>query len=46
MIYLGDQVHSSLARACRIAGFRPDEIRTVPTGEDFRLRTDGLGPGC
>lgn len=42
VIYLGDQVHSSLARACRIAGFRPDEIRTVPTGEDFRLRTDVL----
>jgi glutamate/tyrosine decarboxylase-like PLP-dependent enzyme len=42
VIYLGDQAHSSLPRACRIAGFRPDEIRTVPSDDGFRMRVDVL----
>jgi aromatic-L-amino-acid/L-tryptophan decarboxylase len=42
VVYLGDQAHSSLSRACRIAGFRPDEVRLVPSDEAFRLRVDVL----
>ncbi len=36
--YTSDQTHSSLARAARHLGFRPDQIRVLPTDEAFRLR--------
>ncbi len=42
VVYLSDQAHSSLARACRIAGFRSHEVRTVPTDDGFRMRVDAL----
>jgi glutamate/tyrosine decarboxylase-like PLP-dependent enzyme len=40
--YTSDQTHSSLARAARHLGFRPDQIRVLPTDERFRLRLDDL----
>jgi glutamate/tyrosine decarboxylase-like PLP-dependent enzyme len=36
--YTSDQAHSSLARAARHLGFRPDQIRVLPTDGAFRLR--------
>jgi len=36
--YTSDQTHSSLARAARHLGFRPDQIRVLPTDEGFRIR--------
>ena len=39
VMYTGDQTHSSVARAARHLGFRPDQLRVLPTDDDFRLRT-------
>ncbi len=36
--YVGDQTHSSVARAARQLGFRPDQIRVLPSDERFRIR--------
>jgi aromatic-L-amino-acid/L-tryptophan decarboxylase len=36
--YASDQTHSSVARAARHLGFRPDQIRVLPTDRDFRVR--------
>ncbi len=38
VVYVSDQGHSSLRRGARIAGFRPDEIRVLPTGADRKLQ--------
>ena len=35
--YVSDQAHSSLARGARVLGFRPDQIRVLPVGDDCRL---------
>src|SRR5439155_7056793 len=40
--YASDQTHSSVARAARHLGFRPDQIRILPTDERFRIRLDDL----
>ncbi len=40
--YASDQTHSSLARAARHLGFRPDQLRVLPTDDHFRLRVDDL----
>lgn len=40
--YVSDQAHSSVARAARTLGFRPDQVRVLPTDEGFRLRLDAL----
>ncbi len=40
--YASDQTHSSLARAARHLGFRPDQLRVIATDEGFRIRTDDL----
>jgi aromatic-L-amino-acid decarboxylase len=40
--YTSDQTHSSVARAGRHLGFRPDQFRVLPTDQDFRLRLDDL----
>ena len=37
VIYASDQAHSSIARAARMLGFRPDQMRVLPVGEDLRL---------
>ncbi len=40
--YVADQTHSSIARAARLLGFRPDQMRIMPTDASHRLRTDAL----
>src|SRR5580658_5288966 len=37
VIYYSDQTHSSVDRACRVAGFLPDQIRKIPSDDQFRL---------
>jgi aromatic-L-amino-acid/L-tryptophan decarboxylase len=38
VVYLSDQSHSSLARAARVLGFRPDQVRVVATDSSLQLR--------
>ena len=40
--YCSDQAHSSVARAARALGFRPEQVRVLPTDEHFRMRPDAL----
>ena len=35
--YVCDQAHSSLGRAARVLGFRPEQLRVLPADRDFRL---------
>src|SRR5438874_11597073 len=37
VIYMSDQTHSSLARAARALGFRPDQVRVIPTDQHARM---------
>ena len=40
--YVSDQAHSSLARAARLLGFRPDQLRVLPADRDLRLEPERL----
>jgi aromatic-L-amino-acid/L-tryptophan decarboxylase len=40
--YVSDQGHSSLARAARILGFRPDQMRVLPVDQRYRMRPEAL----
>jgi aromatic-L-amino-acid decarboxylase len=40
VVYMGDQAHSSIGRAARALGFRPDQLRVLPSDGDFRLRPE------
>ena len=40
--YVADQTHSSVARAARLLGFRPDQLRVLPTDSGHRMRADAL----
>src|SRR4051812_12222746 len=42
VVYMSDQTHSSLARAARALGFRPDQVRVIPTDQQARMRPDAL----
>jgi glutamate/tyrosine decarboxylase-like PLP-dependent enzyme len=42
VLYVSDQAHSSIARAARILGFRPDQVRVLPTDERLRLTPETL----
>ena len=42
VLYASDQSHSSIARAARLLGFRPDQVRLLPTDRHHRLRLDAL----
>jgi aromatic-L-amino-acid/L-tryptophan decarboxylase len=42
VLYVSDQAHSSVARSARILGFRPDQVRVLPTREDLYLEPDTL----
>jgi glutamate/tyrosine decarboxylase-like PLP-dependent enzyme len=58
VVYASDQTHSCIARGMRVLGFRPDQLRVVPTNSDFQLdmgeliqvieadRLSGLIPFC
>jgi len=37
IVYCSDQTHSSVERGLRVLGFRPAQLRQLPTGPDFRL---------
>lgn len=37
VLYVSDQRHWSVDRAARIIGLRPEQLRAVPTGEDYRI---------
>jgi aromatic-L-amino-acid decarboxylase len=41
-IYVSDEVHHSIAKAARIAGFPAGAVRTVATDDDLRLNPDSL----
>ena len=42
IVYLSDQTHSSVARAARALGFRPDQVRVIPTDEHARVQVAAL----
>ena len=42
IVYVSDQAHSSLARAARSLGFRPNQVKVLPVDEDHRMRSDLL----
>lgn len=42
VLYVSDQGHSSLARAARVLGFRPQQVRVLPVDDRFRMRVDAL----
>jgi aromatic-L-amino-acid decarboxylase len=42
VIYASDQAHSSVGRAARILGFRPDQVRVLPVDDRLRLEPGTL----
>lgn len=42
VVYCSDQSHSSVARAARTLGFRPEQVRVLPSDDRYRLRLDSL----
>jgi glutamate/tyrosine decarboxylase-like PLP-dependent enzyme len=42
VLYVGDQAHSSIARSARVLGFRPNQVRVLPTDGAYRLRPETL----
>ena len=40
--YVSEQGHSSLARAARVLGFGPQQVRVLPVDDRFRMRADAL----
>ena len=40
--YVSDQTHSSVAKGLRVIGITSQRLRTIPTDENFRIRTDLL----
>jgi aromatic-L-amino-acid decarboxylase len=40
--YLSDQAHSSMARAARVLGFRPHQVRVLPVDDGYRMRPQAL----
>jgi glutamate/tyrosine decarboxylase-like PLP-dependent enzyme len=42
VLYVSDQAHASVARAARLLGFRPDQVRVLPSDRTFRLPPETL----
>ena len=42
VVYMSDQTHSSVARAARALGFRPGQVRIIPSDREARLRLEAL----
>jgi glutamate/tyrosine decarboxylase-like PLP-dependent enzyme len=40
--YIGEQCHSSVARALRVLGVAKDNIRAIPSAANFRMSVDAL----
>jgi aromatic-L-amino-acid decarboxylase len=41
-VYFSDQTHSSIDRALAVLGFRPEQIRRLPSDEHYRLPLEAL----
>ena len=42
VIYFSDQTHNSIEKALRVLGFAREQIRALPSDEDFRLPVESL----
>jgi aromatic-L-amino-acid/L-tryptophan decarboxylase len=42
VVYVSDQGHSSIARAARVLGFRPNQVRVLPVDHRYRMRPAAL----
>ena len=42
VVYVSAQSHSSVARAARALGFRPEQVRVIPVDHELRMRVDVL----
>lgn len=42
LVYVSDQTHSSVAKGVRIAGISPNNVRKVPTDDNFMMDTSKL----
>jgi glutamate/tyrosine decarboxylase-like PLP-dependent enzyme len=42
VLYASDQAHSSIGRAARVLGFRPDQLRVLPVDDAMRLEPETL----
>jgi aromatic-L-amino-acid decarboxylase len=42
VIYTSDQSHHSVSKAAVLAGFPSDTVRSIPTDDEFGIRTDAL----
>ena len=42
MLYVSDQTHHSVAKAAMLAGFPPENVRSIPSDAKFRIRLDSL----
>jgi aromatic-L-amino-acid decarboxylase len=42
IVYVSDQAHSSIARAARSFGMRPEQLRVLPSDRSYRMRLDAL----
>ena len=42
VVYASTQAHSALAKGARVAGLRPDQVRSLAVDDDFALRPDAL----
>jgi glutamate/tyrosine decarboxylase-like PLP-dependent enzyme len=42
LIYFSDQTHNSIGKALRVLGFAREQIRALPSDEDFRLPVESL----
>ena len=42
VFYASNEAHSSVVKAGRLAGFRPDQMRRVATDENLAMRSDAL----
>src|SRR5438477_376323 len=43
VLYVSDQAHSSIARGARVLGFRPEQVRVLPSDPGMRLTPETLG---
>lgn len=42
VVYTSDQSHHSVTKAAVLAGFPPENIRSIPTDEEFRIKVNDL----
>lgn len=42
VLYASDQTHHSVQKAAQLAGFPEENVREIPTDDQFRMRTDAL----